>query len=358
MLLILLLLLAVVVIAYTMGPRAGLIAFVVAVLIVLFAGCGEESPTARPYTNGSIWNDTIAQKGGTLQSTNTAASEFGTLFLGGGPGGSSGHDHDYAKPTYLEAAGDSCYPVVLRHTDWNTSNTKIPAGACVPNPAGTAAAPGTDGHLTIISADLHTAWSFWRAKFDSDSGTPVTSASIVSHGYIEAANGSVWHIHPDDSLATGVASCCGAATGRGSGTELLTTVLKQDEAEYGIRHALGFTIPGNVHSGYVNPPAIKSDGNNSSSALRYGMLFALRPSYTCPSATGVANLCQDLKDYGAFLVDQGSVSGTEIDTTGDYGTQTAAKWQSLGITRNALPLAPSDWRCVDLPGIAGECPGL
>ena len=71
-------------------------------------------------------------------------------------------------------------------------------GECVPVPAGTAAAAGTDGHLMIVSADRTRAWAFWRCKMGSDSGAPCNEANVLA-GRLRAANMAVWDLTGDGS---------------------------------------------------------------------------------------------------------------------------------------------------------------
>ena len=108
-------------------------------------------------------------------------------------------------------------------------------------PAGTAPAPGSDGHLTIVSADRRTAWEFWGC-------TSASAAGIVTQVVAQ------W-----DLTGPGYSTRGHNNSARGSGTPLISTTLRADEALGGINHALGLTVP-HASADYVRPVAAKSDG--------------------------------------------------------------------------------------------------
>ena len=91
-----------------------------------------------------------------------------------------------------------------------------------------------------------------------------------------------------DLTGNGLADCCNNATGRGSGTPLVTTTLTAEEALHGFQHALGITVP-RVSRDYIYPPAVKSDGSLRLRGIKYGMLFVLRPDYPVPPAPASAS---------------------------------------------------------------------
>lgn len=285
----------------------------------------------RPFADTSLWNTPASQAG-----TVTSGNPYGSLFnsydsginLGGGPGGSSSHDHDYAKPVFVARVGDPCAPVHLRHPDWVNSNWKITT-SCIPVPSGLLAAAGSDGHLTVISADRSTQWSFWRCKQGSDSGPPCSQANVLSSGY-QAADGQQIDM---TQTSNGLQDCCGSAGGRGSGTPVgpPATVLAS-EALHGFQHAVGITVP-NVSSSYIYPPATKSDGS-CGCGIKYGMLFVLRADFPETGSVGRINILRALKTYGAYVVDQGA--SAEIDTEGDFAPGAQADWLAAGVSRTTL----------------------
>src|SRR5207244_3237982 len=54
-------------------------------------------------------------------------------------------------------------------------------GGPIPVPAGMKAAPGSDGHLTIVSADRRRAWDMWRCK--QSNGAPCDESNVPASGY-------------------------------------------------------------------------------------------------------------------------------------------------------------------------------
>jgi hypothetical protein len=286
--------------------------------------------TFRAFSGTSPWNVPAAEKG-TITSGNPYSGQFtsydSTLVLGGGPAGSSSHDADYAKPIYYAKAGDPTTRVSLT-TDWSPNGDIGWDGGPIPVPAGCTPAPGSDGHLTIVSADRTKAWDFWRATSCTASGI---TAGVVTQ----------WNL-----LGPGYSSDRTNNSARGSGTPVLSTTLRADESATGIDHALGITVP-RVGSTYIYPVATHADGSLGADGIKYGMLFVLRADYPVPAnaSTGVRNLIAALKTYGAYVVDQGA--SFEIDTQGDWGGR-ADEWRTAGISRKSLALSPSDMRYVSL----------
>jgi hypothetical protein len=121
---------------------------------------------------------------------------------------------------------------------------------------------------------------------------------------------------------------------RGSGTPLISTSLRAEEALYGIDHALGITVP-SVSSDYLFPPAAHSDGDAGPGAIQYGMLFVLRPDYQPPpgASIGVRNVVRALKAYGAYVIDQGSDFEIDADSTHpELWAQTGLKYSPFDFT--------------------------
>src|SRR4051794_38681495 len=301
-----------------------LLAAVVLLVIALAVGVRAAPADApfRAFESTSLWNVPAAQKG-EITSDNPYAGEFtsysSTMEVSGIP-----PDIKYAKPTFTAKPGDPCRTVEVRHPDWAFGNVEY-HGECVPVPAGTVAAAGTDGHLLIISADEKRAWVFWRCKMGDDGGAPCTEANVLA-GHYETANMAVW-----DLTGPGLATCCNNATGRGSGTPLVTTTLTAEESIAGFQHALGLTVP-RVSRDYIYPPAVKSDGSCGSCGIKYGMLFVLRSDYQLPATAsdGVRNLAAALKTYGAYIVDQGSSFNLDADSTN------ADLWKAAGLSTDSL----------------------
>jgi hypothetical protein len=285
----------------------------------------------RAFPKSSVWNQPAAEKG-TLVPNPFPASEWLTygdgLLVGGGPCGSSGHDFEYRKPIYFADADDPVTTIVNGQiSGWEPSGDLRWDGRPIPIPAGVKPAEGTDGHLTIVSADRKTAFEFWRA----------TSASVLG---ITAATVTMY-----DLTGPGYSDIDGNNSARGSGMPVISNSLRAEEAYYGFHHALVFDVP-NVGNDYVFP-ATKSDGN--SGPLEYGQLFVLRPDFVIPANAprGVQNVLRALKSYGAYIADQGS--NWQIDTDSSSGN---ALWCASGVDRTAFEdlVKPSDLMMVQPNG--------
>jgi Ca-dependent carbohydrate-binding module xylan-binding len=284
---------------------------------------GVTTSTRRPrfFSAQSPWNIPAALKG-PEGSGNPYASQFTSyapeLEISGLPG-----NPDYAKPTFFAQASDPATANVNLTTDWSPTRDLRWDRGPIPVPAGAYPAPGTDGHMTIVSADRTRAWEFWRCTSVSSSG--ITAAVVAQ-----------W-----DLKGLGYSAYQGENSARGSGTPLITTTLTAEETINGIDHALGITVP-SVSRSYLYPVATKSDGSGGEEAVRYGMLFVLRSDYPVPATAGVGerNIIQALKTYGAYVVDQGA--SFELDAS----STDAARWTQTGLRISTLSIKPTDMRLV------------
>jgi hypothetical protein len=128
---------------------------------------------------------------------------------------------------------------------------------------------------------------------------------------------------------------------RGSGTPIIPTTIRAEEAIGGIDHVLGLTVP-HVASSYLWP-ATHSDG--SSGSIKYGMLFVLRPDFAVPAGAslGERNIIAALKTYGAYIVDQGASMGLDADST------RPDLWQQAGMLgKSSMAVYATDWRLVNV----------
>jgi hypothetical protein len=269
----------------------------------------------RAFPKSSVWNQPADVKG-TLVPNPFPASEWLTygngLLVGGGPCGSSGHDFEYRKPIYFADADDPVTAIVNgRLAGWDPQGELHWDGRPIPIPDGVKPAEGSDGHLTIVSADRKTAFEFWRA----------TSASVLG---ITAATVTMY-----DLTGPGYSSIDGNNSARGSGMPVISNSLRAEEAMWGFHHALVFDVP-NVGSDYVFP-ASKSDGR--SGPLQYGQLYALRRDFVIPQSAprGVQNVLRALKVYGAYIGDQGASWQIDTDSSSDN-----ALWCASGVDRTAF----------------------
>jgi hypothetical protein len=115
---------------------------------------------------------------------------------------------------------------------------------------------------------------------------------------------------------------------------LLDTVLRADEAYYGIHHALGITVD-EASDSWLTPPA--TDGNQQAGTfgttnLYPGKLFKLRSDFMYPANAGIGvhNIIRALKFYGAYVVDDGSNGPWELDADPESGDD-GVTWNKSGI---------------------------
>jgi hypothetical protein len=274
----------------------------------------------RAFSPTSPWNRTAVPTAG----GNPYASQFtdrpGTpLRLSGTP-----DNLTYAAPIYFAQRGDPTAPVVVTQRDWLPDGETAWDGRKVPVPIGVSPAPGVDGHLTVVSADRRTAWDFLGC-------TQAGPMGYVAKVIVQWDLNGIGHSREDNETSA-----------RGSGTPLINTSLRAEEALGGIQHALGFTIP-RVSSDYVLP-ATHSDGKQGPSAAKYGMRFVLRPDFpiSANASIGVINLTYALKLYGAYLVDQGADFEIDADFTHPE------LWQQAGLHSKSLDIQAGDFRPAEL----------
>jgi hypothetical protein len=306
------------------GGRTSVVLVLVALVSALAAAPASAS-AFRAFAATSPWNLPAAAKGA-VGSGNPYAGQFlsysSKLAISGTP-----DSPDYASPTFFATAGDPSTRNVTLTTDWSPQRDLKWDGRAIPVPAGAYPAPGSDGHMTIVSADRRTAFEFWRCTRVTASG--ITAAVIVQ-----------W-----DLTGTGYSANRGENSARGSGTPLISTTLRADEALAGIDHALGITVP-RVSGDYVYPVATHADGSLGSAGIKYGMLFVLRADYPVPAnaSIGVRNVIQALKTYGAYVVDQGASFEMDADSTEPQ------LWAQAGLAENSLSITPGDMRYVQVSG--------
>jgi parallel beta helix pectate lyase-like protein len=279
----------------------------------------------QPFRDDSIWNVAALQKG-FVTSDNPYAGQFGSysnqLEISGIPGSGSGIQ--YAKPIYFAKPGDPVADVQVGEPSWVKGDIRWD-GKPIPVPDGVAPAPGSDGHLTIVSADRKTAWDMWRCTKADTSGY-----ATVTISQWDLAGTGVPNVSNDNSSA------------RGSGTPLIPTTIRAEEALNGINHALGITVP-RVSGDYIYPPATHSDGGLGADGIKYGMLFVLRRDYPAPADAGIGerNIIAALKTYGAYVVDQGASMELDADSTQPN------IWDQTGLNANSLDITPEDFRLIN-----------
>jgi hypothetical protein len=281
----------------------------------------------RAFAPASPWNVPAAQKGG-IWPSNPFASQF-TSYSASLEISGVAPDNKWGKPIFFAKPGDLQY----RWTDqngWGKGDIRY-QGEPIPMPDGAHEATGSDGHLTIVTADRRYEYDMWRADVSKR-----TAETIVR---FDLAGGGVPLDRSDNTSA------------RGSGAPVIPTTVRADEALTGIDHALGLTVP-SVAGDYLFP-ATHSDGGLGPNAVKYGMLFVLRPDFPVAAGTslGERNIIVALKTYGAYVVDQGASMGIDADSTH------AELWSQAGMLGDSsMQVHAGDWRLVNIGSASATGP--
>jgi hypothetical protein len=297
-----------------------MLAALLAIAVIGGLAVSQADAIFRAFSPTSPWNQTAVA----TSSSNPYAAQFTDhpnlpIRLSGTP-----DTITYAAPIYFAQPGDPKAPVTVTQRDWLPDGSTGWNGKPIPVPIGVRPAPGTDGHLTIVSADRRTAWDFLGCTQAGPMG--YVGRVIVQWNL----NGPGYSTEDDETSA------------RGSGAPLISSSLRADEALNGVRHALGFTVP-RVSSDY-DWPATHSDGKQGPNAIKYGMRFVLRPDYPvgADAPVGIVNVIYALKTYGVYLVDQGADFEVDADFT------RPDLWQLTGLSSKSLDIHSSDLRPAEL----------
>lgn len=236
---------------------------------------GEPDWYLQPFSEQSPWNIPLAQ------SVANDSQSWSGLDLGDSARALI-NSNSWSIPFYLAGPDDPERPIYIR---------KLQAYVMAPVPEGALPAEGTDGHLTVMSADRSTIHEFFRYEQPGQ-------ANIYRR--IEASG-------------TGVAEQAGQHIGtRAYGGSAVGGLLRQWELEQGVaRHALAVSLSLNfLKPGFV-PPATTEDENaaeNYGGDIPMGTLLALPPELDVdalleqPLARLIA---KTLQQYGAYVVDSG-----------------------------------------------------
>jgi hypothetical protein len=291
----------------------------VAALAILIPAPASAAAAWRAFAPSSPWNVPAAEKGG-IAPSNPFASQF-TSYSSSLEISGVAPDNKWGKPIFFAKPGDPEY----RWTDqngWAKGDIRY-QGEPIPMPDGAHEATGSDGHLTIVTADRRFEYDMWRADVSRHTAETIVRFDLAGAGV--AADRS------DNTSA------------RGSGAPVIPTAVRADEALTGIDHALGLTVPG-VAADYLFP-ATHSDGDLGANAVKYGMLFVLRPDFPVAAGTSVGerNIIAALKTYGAYVVDRGASMGIDADSTH------ADVWSQAGMLGDSsMPIHAADWRLVNV----------
>jgi hypothetical protein len=311
---------------YKRSVRA-ILFFAAAAAVALGLAPARAGAAWRAFAPTSPWNVPAAQKGG-ISPLNPFASQF-TSYSSSLEISGVAPDNKWGKPIFFAKPGDPEYGWTDQN-GWAKGDIRY-QGEPIPMPDGAHEATGSDGHLTIVTADRRYEYDMWRADVSRR-----TAQTIVR---FDLAGGGVPLDRSDNTSA------------RGSGTPVIPTTVRADEALTGIDHALGLTVPG-VAGDYLFP-ATHSDGKLGSNEVKYGMLFILRPDFPVAAGTslGERNIIAALKTYGAYVVDQGASMGIDADSTH------ADIWSQAGMLGDSsMPIQAGDWRLVNVGSASAAGP--
>jgi hypothetical protein len=305
----------------------GLALLVGAAFAILAAVPATAGAAWRAFAPTSPWNVPAALKG-SIAPSNPFASQFtsysSTLEISG-----VAPDNEWSKPIFFAQPGDPAY-TWTDENHWAKGDIRY-RGEPIPMPTGAHEATGSDGHLTIVTADRRYAYDMWRADVSRRSAETIVRFDLTGDG-IPADR--------DDNTSA-----------RGSGTPVIPTTVRAEEALTGIDHALGLTVP-SVSGDYLFP-ATHTDGDLGSDSVKYGMLFVLRPDFpvNAGASIGERNIIAALKTYGAYVVDQGASMGIDADSN------RPDLWARAGMLGDAnMRIRAGDWRLVNVGSAAAAAP--
>ena len=324
----------------------------------------------RPFSPDSLWNQTadgIASAPGTktgIQSGTGAwlAPGQSGLDVGGCPPGSGCmQDRPFNKPICFGESDQSGAASATGPAQSLVKGNIAYAGQPIRLASPCGAATGSDGHLAVTNSAGTFSYEWWRCVVAGTPCGPTVGYGVGTDGVVAR-----WDLTGDGVANAGNAAaptCCPDRSARGSGTPLVSTVIRGEEAVNGIDHAIGCTITdatgsSDVSTKYLYPPATNSDGGLASGGSRYGELYTLRSNFLTahptnptrgqPWTTGELNIIHALMDYGCYLVDRHG--GFELDT--DASTWTQAEWDEADVTKTGLSsIQPSD---MQYRAIAGQ----
>jgi hypothetical protein len=315
----------------------------------------------RPFSPTSRWNrkaSEIASPPGSQTGIQTGpgawigAGQAG-LALGGCPPGYGSdcmQDRPFNKPIcFGESDQSTAKSTTGAAQAWVIGNIAY-AGQKIPLASPCGAATGSDGHLAVTNPARTVAYEWWRCVtlgiwcgpmfgYGTGNGGVVARWDLAGSGVANAQNPSA-------------PACCPNRSARGSGTPLISTTIRGEEAVNGIEHVVGCTItaPGSdVSNRYLYPPAVNTDGVLTSGGSRYGELYTLRSNFLAdhpsnptrgrPWSRGELNIINALMTYGCYLVDRHG--GFELDTDAAHWTE--ADWAAADVTKASLnSIQPSD----------------
>ena len=267
------------------------ISLLAAGLVAISSPSPASAAAWRAFAPSSPWNVPAAQKGG-LAPSNPFASQF-TSYSSSLEISGVAPDNKWGKPIFFAKPGDPEY----RWTDqngWAKGDIRY-QGEPIPMPAGAHEATGSDGHLTIVTADRRYEYDMWRADVSKRAADTIvrfdlTGAGVPADRRRQHLRAGLGHAaHPDHD------------PGRG-GAHRDRPRARADRSER--RRQL--RLPG-------DPLGRRPRGQ------RGQVRDAVRAAAGLPgvgrAGLGERNIIAALKTYGAYVVDQGASMGIDADST-------------------------------------------
>ena len=315
-----------------------------------------EAPRFKAFAPTSPWNTKVSDISGATVASSAQIwqnSELGSSvkLLG------ARNNTNCGSPVFFAALGDAYAAGFSGNSSFAQTGIRYDPSDREPVPPYTAAetcGPPNDGHLDVVTPARD-------ASFETFQTTQIGSASqnYVATGGAKFDLSGTGYAAKHSGWVDSNGDAHGVNSARGSGTNLVDTSLRADEALYGVNHALGCTVPGDLSVNYLYPPAAKTDGTSPTLHAREGERWVLDPNYPESGFTtaGQLNIVHALKDYGCFIVDLGEKDGFAIDLDTNDPPCLAGRscpsgmWEKAGVTDvdTLSSIAGSNFRLVSDP---------
>jgi hypothetical protein len=312
----------------------------------------------RPFSPNSPWNkkaDDIASPPGSKTGIQTgtgawlAPGEAGLDVGGCPPGTGCMQDRPFNKPICFGESDQSTAQAPTGPNQRLVLGNIAYAGQKIPLASPCGAATGSDGHLAVTDPARKSAYEWWRCVYLGVWCGPTYGYGVGNGGVVArwdlTGNGVA---NAQDGVAP---TCCPNRSARGSGTPLISTTIRGEEAVNGIEHAIGCSVSSDVSNRFLYPPAVNTDGLLTSGGSRYGELYTLRSNFLTdhptnptrgqPWSRGELNIINALMTYGCYIVDRHGAF--ELDADAAHWTQ--EDWTAADVTKTGLnSIQPSDMR--------------
>jgi hypothetical protein len=290
---------------------------------------GAVIPPFNYYT--SPWNqvaNTVQMLTSTQLDTITPndSNASGSVILSGTPEVSP----NCGIPVYQAELGDPVASVSGLVAGSQPDDTWRYDGNGVPVPPGTTPEDCSNRHLSIINRQRTGSYDFWKASSVSNSN--ITAYVVAQITGLDSGTG--YSATPENSA-------------QASGVPLVDTAIRPEEFYYGIRHAIGLTVPDDIdgcdvplvagdcpsgHSVY-EVPASHTDGGNRPGELHYGQRLVLRSDFPEAGSVGRVNLIRALKTFGGFITNR---DGFDLEVDAASPNDPGGFYSLAGVQHNTL----------------------